>query len=103
MMLWVLAIVGALVSWVADILCVSAARSGEVWLVGVACVLFAASGPIWYQMSRMSGGSLVVPAIAWNVIATILSFTAVLFLEHSQTPRQWLGLLIIFLGVLIRG
>jgi hypothetical protein len=101
--LWTLAAVGALISWVADILCVSAARSGEVWLLAPAMVFFAASGPIWYYMSKSTGGSLVAPAVSWNVIATALSFIAVLAMERHQTPRQWAGLAIVFLGVLVRG
>ena len=103
MNLWLLALVGASLTWIADVLCVTAARNGELWLVAFSAILFASGAPIWFYMSRMSGGSLVVPALCWNAVAMVLSLVAVITMEHDQSPRQWAGLAIVFIGMLVRG
>lgn len=103
MRLWFLAFLGSTLSWLGDVLVVQAARDGRPSGMFLPVLLFAAAAPVWYLMSKLSGGSFVAPAIAWNVLASVLSLGAVLYFDGHQSPRQWAGLGLLFLGLLVRG
>jgi len=91
--LWLLALAGAVSSWLGDICGVLAVRRGSPWGIVPTFVLFGGAAPMWYAMSRLTGGQFVRPALIWNCAASALSLVAGLALEGQQTPRQWAGLI----------
>lgn len=103
MMLWILAFVGAAFSWLGDICAVVAARRGSTWGILPAALLFACAAPLWFAMSRLTKGQFVAPAMVWNVAASILSLVAALALDGAPTPRQWAGLGLFVVALLVRG
>lgn len=98
-----LAFVGAAFSWAGDICAVIAARRGSVFGVLPAGILFGLAAPAWYAMSRITGGQFVVPAMVWNVAASVLSLLAAIALEGAPTPRQLAGLVLFVVALLVRG
>lgn len=103
MTLWLLALAGAASSWLGDICGVMAVRRGSPWGIIPTGILFGCAAPAWYALSRMTGGQFVRPALIWNVAASVLSLVAALALEGAQSPRQWVGLILFFVAMLVRG
>ncbi len=103
MNLWLLAILGAGLSWLGDLFVTLAARRDAFWVVWPSMVLFGAGAPIWFYMAKLSGGQFVKPAMIWNIAAIVFSMSAVLILEGHQTPRQWAGLALFVVALIVRG
>lgn len=104
MNLWLLAILGAGLSWLGDVLVTLAARREAWWLVWLSVPLFGAGAPVWFYMAKISGGQFVKPAMVWNLAAVCFSLVAVLVLDGTtQTPRQWAGIALFFIALVVRG
>lgn len=103
MTLWLLALLGAASSWLGDICGVMAVRRGSAWGILPTAILFGCAAPAWYAMSRLTDGQFVRPALIWNCAASVLSLVAALALEGAQSPRQWAGLILFLVALLVRG
>ncbi len=103
MLLWAVALVGAAMSWLGDLCGVMAARNNNPWGVVPTFLLFGCAAPAWYVLCKMNSGQFVRSAIVWNLSAAVLSVVAATIVDGNQTPRQWLGLALFLVALLVRG
>ncbi len=103
MTLWLLALAGAISSWLGDICGVLAVRRGTPWGIIPTAILFGCAAPMWYAMTKMTHGQFVKPAMIWSCASSVLTLIAALTLDGSYTPRQWAGLILFFLALIVRG
>jgi hypothetical protein len=101
--MWSLALLGALLGWTGDVLCVMAfRRGGDVFMVLLAMYFFAACAPIWYVLSSRTGGSFVQAAFFWSATSALLSLVAAAVLDKNIGTRQWIAFGLVLVGILVR-
>lgn len=93
---------GAIASWIGDVLTLRAARGGSPALLGMGLFCHASAGFIWYATLKADSGRFVDTSSAWGCAAAVLSLGLAVTMGEEQTRGQWAGYVLILLGGVAR-
>jgi hypothetical protein len=101
---YLLALLCGLLGGVGDAFGLAAGRGWHPRIAVAACAL-AYDGliaPVWFVMTSRSGGQYAEPWAACKVVSVTFSCALMLASGDQQNRSQWLGVVLVLLGVLLR-
>lgn len=98
---WIIALIGAILAAAGDWLTLMSIRMNNIYLLYIAIILWGLCGVPWYLLLKYYTG-WISGSVIWGVIGVVFSLLLAVMSREKQTTIQWVGLVIMFLGITIR-
>lgn len=101
MKIWIIALIGVILGASGDWLILMSVKYNNIYLMYISMILFGLCAIPWYLLLKYHTG-WITGSVIWGVIGVVFSLILAIASHEKQSPIQWIGFIIMLLGVAIR-